>query len=135
MFRWTMLDFGFVKLLQHRFQPLAYDKDPHDHPRSFLTLVVRGGYDDVQPCSCDAHARDRAAMLACSATKIDQVRAPAIRFRRAEHAHITTGGPKGALTFVVMGPLRREWGFWRDGRLWPWREYERRFGINFRCDE
>jgi hypothetical protein len=83
-----------------------------------VTLVLRGGYDDVQPDGT-----------------IDRVRAPTLRFRRAEHAHITHVGPKGATTLVVMGPLRREWGFWHGGKWFEWKTYERRFGLNWRCDD
>lgn len=118
MWRRTLISGKLGKLLVHRFMPNASDKDCHDHPRSFVTLVLRGGYDDVQPDGT-----------------VDHVYAPAIRYRRAEHAHITKVGPDGALTVVVMGPLRRAWGFFREGRWFDWRSYERVFGLNWRCDE
>lgn len=119
MYRWTLLDCGkrIGKVMLHYFLPTQRDRDHHDHPRSFVTLVLRGGYDDIQP---NGH--------------VDRVRAPTIRFRQATHAHITVAGPRGAWTLVVMGPLRRDWGFIRDGRWWPWRRYEERYGLNFRCE-
>jgi hypothetical protein len=116
--RWTLLDVGSAKLLLHHFLPTKRDRDPHDHPRSFLTFVFLGRYDDEQPSGI-----------------IDRVQAPAVRFRRAEHAHITVAGPRGAWSLVVMGPKRRDWGFLRDGHWWPWSRYEDRFGTSFRCDE
>lgn len=118
MWRRTLVSVRLGKLLWHRFMPNASDKDCHDHPSSFVTVVLRGGYDDVQPDGT-----------------VDELRAPTIRFRPAEHAHVTKVGPEGATTFVVMGPKRRPWGFWRDGRWWAWRAYERMFGLNWRCDE
>jgi hypothetical protein len=117
MHRWTLASWKSGKLLLHHFLPTQRDRDPHDHPRSFLTFVFWGHYDDLTPGG-----------------KHDTVRAPAIRFRRAEHAHITVAGKRGAWSFVVMGPLVREWGFLRDGVSWPWRQYEARFGSSFRCD-
>jgi hypothetical protein len=118
MHRWTLLSCRFGKLLVHHFLPTQRDRDAHDHPRSFVTIVVRGGYDDVQPDGT-----------------LDRVYAPAIRYRPAEHAHVTMAGPKGAWTIVLMGPQRREWGFWRDAKWWPWRAYESVHGSSFRCDE
>lgn len=118
MWRWTVLSGRFGKCLVHRFSPNARDKDPHDHPSSFVTIVLRGGYDDIKPDGT-----------------VDRLRAPAARFRSAEHAHITKVGPQGALTIVVMFRKRRAWGFWRDGLWFEWSRYERIFGLNWRCDE
>jgi hypothetical protein len=118
MWRRTLIANRFGKVLLHRFMPNASDRDPHDHPSSFLTFVLRGGYDDVQPDGT-----------------VDEVRAPTIRFRRAEHAHITRVTSAGAVTVVAMFRKRRSWGFWRDGRWYPWRSYEKKFGLNWRCDE
>lgn len=118
MFRRTLLGGRFGKLLWHRFMPAATDKDPHDHPRSFVTVVLRGGYDDIQPDGT-----------------VQTLRAPAIRYRPAAHAHITRVHEDGATTVVVMGPLVRAWGFVRDGRWWPWRDYEQEFGLGFRCED
>lgn len=118
MYRRTLLSGRLGKLLWHEFFAGSSDKDPHDHPRSFLTIVLQGGYDDVR---ADGH--------------VDHVRAPTIRYRRATHAHITRVGPTGAKTLVLMGPLRRDWGFVRDGRWWDWRSYELRFGMGFRCED
>lgn len=119
MFRRTLLEGGrFGKLLLHRFVPGANDRDCHDHPRSFVTLVLRGGYDDIQPDGT-----------------VERLRAPTIRYRPAAHTHITRVHTDGATTVVVMGRLVRAWGFLREGRWFAWRDYERRFGLSWRCDE
>jgi hypothetical protein len=47
LWRRTLLVSRFGKLMLHRFVPGASDRDPHDHPSSFVTIVLRGGYDDV----------------------------------------------------------------------------------------
>lgn len=117
MHRWTLLDLSAWKLLVHHFLPNASDTDYHDHPRSFLTVVIYGGYTDRTPWGV-----------------VDALRAGSIRFRDAEHAHITTVGPRGCWTVVVMGPKRRKWGFWRDGKWWHWQAFEREFGLAMRCD-
>lgn len=127
-YRWTLLAprlRGSVpfKVMVHRFLPDRMDADvPHDHPRSFVTVCLCGGYDD----------------LTLSGGKLvvtDVLRAGSVRYRRADHAHMTRTDSRGAWTVVVMGPEVRAWGFWRDGRWWPFREFERVFGFAWRCEE
>jgi hypothetical protein len=117
MHRWTLINTRFGKLLLHHFLPNADDRAEHDHPSSFFTLVLAGGYSDLSP------------------EGVDRMRPGSLRFRPAEHRHKTKVGPKGCWTLVLMGPKRRAWGFWKEGRWWPWREHERRFGFGMRCPE
>jgi hypothetical protein len=149
--RWTLLGEPTwpgrwpFKVMVHRFPPNADDRDAHDHPRPFVTLVLRGGYDDDVPCpTCRGTARrdatsDPLVEVPCECgdglVPGDRVRAPALRRRRAEYAHRTRVLPSGAWTVVVMGPVRRPWGFWRAGGWWPFRDYEREFGFAMRCDD
>lgn len=79
---------------------------PHDHPYSFLTVVLRGAYDDVQPAS------EGAASEGAAAARVDRLRAGSVRFRRAEHRHSVRLVSETATTLVITGPERREWGFW-----------------------
>lgn len=131
LFRWTLYDdtkWYFIplaktlpwlfdwKLMVHFFVPYAEDTDPHDHPRSFATLVIKGGYLDIVDGKVERMERGR------------------FRFRRSTHAHITAASSAGAWTIVVMGPLERPWGFIKNGRWWPWKKYEKEFGLSFRCD-
>lgn len=136
--RRTLISTGRGKLLLHRFLPDASDRDFHDHPSSFLTLVFWGSYTDIAVCpDCHGNGTIRGAMcMLCEfeGQIVDDVVAPAIRFRSAEHAHITTMGSRGAWTLCIMGPKRRGWGFWRAGKWFDWRSYERVFGLSFRCD-
>jgi hypothetical protein len=117
IYRWTLVNTRFGKLLVHRFLPHADDRAEHDHPSSFLTIVLRGHYVDENP-----NGRDF-------------VRAPTIRWRPATHRHRTRVGPRGCLTIVVMGPKRRRWGFWKDGQWYFWKDHERIFGFGMRCSD
>lgn len=148
LYRRTILSTPWLKILWHRFVASASDHDPHDHPRAFVTVVLRGGYDDVTLCPCggpgatiytdgEGLERVRLCQPRCNAAGevVETLRAPTIRYRPAAHAHITRVHDTGATTLVVMGPLVRAWGFIRDGRWWLWADYEREYGLAFRCED
>lgn len=123
------------KLLLHRFLPNADDRDVHDHPRPFWTLVLFGAYDDMAPCDwCGGSGN---TCRRCSSTGVvlrERMRPGMLRYRRAKHLHRTRTSPRGCWTLVLMGPVRRRWGFLRFGRWWFWKDYEDEFGYGMRCD-
>lgn len=145
--RWTLWS-GTLKVFVHHFLPNTTDPDVHDHPRAFFTLILRGSYDDLVRCAtCGGSGREKKlhyvgqTFTRCdwclgSGTVLNEVMKPGmLRRRSARHAHRTRTHDEGCWTIVVMGPLRRPWGFWREGRWWPFREYEERFGFVMRCEE
>lgn len=140
MHRWTLVKCRFGKVLVHHFSPGADDLAVHDHPSSFITIVLRGSYDDLvrcPRCGGEEHAFPDDAPCGCDGGLVlgDRMRPGSIRFRRASHAHRTPVGPKGCWTLVLMGPKRRDWGFWRRGVWWEYRQHERRFGFGWRCPD
>lgn len=124
MMRWTFLDVGVLRAMIHFFPAEVSDRDPHDHPRSFVTFVLRGNYRDESWCHPECCKR------------CERVGAGAIRYRAAEHMHIVETDAVGCWTLVLMGPLKREWGFMRIGsrEWWPWGKYIQRFGGVTRCE-
>lgn len=153
MIRWTLASVRGRKLMLHHFLPNADDRDDHDHPASFWTFVLRGGYDDYVPCPwCGgegAHSAPGAmcvrnaygwtyACPRCENTGTvagERMRLGMLSHRAATYRHRTRVLPSGCWTLVWMGPKERPWGFWRNGRWWPWKLYERHFGFGMRCPE
>lgn len=89
------------------------DRDPHDHPWAFASIVLAGAYTErVWP---DKHDPGRSVIR----------HRP--RWSRAhlgrQAAHIITSLDGPLWTLVLTGPRRAEWGFWADGEFVPWREY------------
>lgn len=128
MVRWEFLKLGrgpWLKAMIHYFPPNVTDRDPHDHPRDFVTLILKGGYFNTE----------------WEKTEQGNVHVPteewlgrgAVRVRRAEHMHTTETLDAAAWTLVVMGPEKRAWGFLRNGRWWAWKPYVERFGGVVRC--
>jgi hypothetical protein len=136
MLRWTFLDWGFVKAMIHYFPAEVSDRDPHDHPRPFVTLVLRGSYRDESWDWREFSWDPRKKKEWKNERTVERVRAGAFRFRRAEHLHIVETDEVGCWTLVVMGPVVRDWGFVRltTGLWWEWGKYVQKFGGVVRCD-
>lgn len=76
--------------------------DPHDHPVSFLSLTLRGGYTEWQPAG---------------------TRRRCVRLYRATDVHRIIEADPGTLTLCLAGPKTREWGFHTAEGFIPWKEY------------
>lgn len=143
MLRWTLADLGGLKLLVHHFPPEISDRDPHDHPRPFVTFVLRGRYRDESWHQLSGELEEKHGLRLGEGIvppegirRVEHVRAGAVKYRAAEHMHIVETDEVGCWTLVVMGPLKREWGFMRleSGSWWPWGKYVERFGGVIRCE-
>lgn len=101
------------------------DRDPHDHPRSFVTIVLWGGYtDESWHVPGGGHCGDRGGVLQpfpCASE--DKLRVGSIRFRKAEHVHRVRDVLPNTWTLTIWGPYRRDWGFWTPQGWEHWREY------------
>lgn len=103
---------GFSIYLHHFVGP-DDSRDPHDHPKWFLCVGLRGGYKE--------------AVYDESGTVIDLhiYSAPFVRFFPATHIHkIITDN---CWTLVINGPVRRKWGFWRGGQWLSMNEYAEKY--------
>lgn len=154
LYRWTLIKAGkqpvpaelrdeygpetaSMKLLLHHFPANADDRDVHDHPRPFWTLVLRGWYDDMKPCQHCAGGLTGVCRVCWGAGVVlnERMRPGMLRRRPATHCHRAKAGPDGCWTLVLMGPLRRQWGFWRRLSWWAYKDYEAEFGYAMRCDD
>jgi hypothetical protein len=132
MRRWTIVKFpfGLGKVLIHHFPPNVSDRDPHDHPSPFVSLILKGGYFNTEWVKVELPDQEYMP-------EVEWLGRGRIVFRGAKHMHITETDDLGAWTLVVMGPKTRpEWGFLRiaDGKWWEWKAYVASFGGVVRCD-
>jgi hypothetical protein len=79
--------------------------DEHDHPVSFLSLIVRGNYTE----SRNGKIARRRWFNAFRASPDDR--------------HRIIAAKPGTLTLALMGPKVREWGFHTKRGWVDWREY------------
>jgi hypothetical protein len=121
------------------------DRDPHDHPWPFTSLILSGGYWDEQwawtdeervkyQCNVRVHDGcgggcngDGSVTFPGYRTHIGNEwvgRGRVVR-RPAEHLHRVQGIKPGkpAWTLVFTGPRRRDWGFVTDDGWTHWRTH------------
>jgi hypothetical protein len=100
------------------------DRDPHDHPFAFLTLILWRGYTErYWPDKRNlARYRDRVRHLG------------SLRFVPRRGAHIITAVHRPApgkpvWTVVFVGRDHDDWGFWTSDGYVPWQEYVDRWPV------
>jgi len=96
--RWRLeLPFGSIRV--HHWLSNDDPRAVHDHPWWFLTFVVKGAYTDL------------------NGPYADYLKAPAVRYRPAEHQHTVFPAPGGCWTILITGRPLRKWGFWPEGKF------------------
>jgi hypothetical protein len=99
LIRWRIIQTPFFSLYLHKF--LAGDSDPyvHDHPWTFLSIILRGGYTEVRR---NNHTR-----------RLHKRHIRHVNLMRRDDAHYIERldrVPSWSLLFV--GRRRRTWGFY-----------------------
>lgn len=92
--RWK-LDLKAVSVRLHHWIQGDPGDYQHSHPWNFVTVVLRGGYDDI------GEGRDT-----------DFVRAPCVRYRPHTWRHSVINCQPNTWTIVLTGPVVRSWRFW-----------------------
>lgn len=97
MERLCLLETRLAGVYLHRFPASKYRPivGAHDHPWSFVTVVLRGGYDEIR-CVGVGEPKRRWS----------------VSFRGHRTVHKIRVFPEGALTLCIRGPKRQDWS-WR----------------------
>lgn len=98
-------------------------RDLHDHPVSFLSIVLRGSYTERVP-SFTYHDTSFCTYETQNCYKQRYIRW--WNYKRAADSHRITYvfGPRGVLTLVFAGPKRRNWGFLTAEGWVRWQDYK-----------
>lgn len=111
--RLRLLQTPFFSVFLHHIHRPDLDRDPHDHPWWFTSVVLSGSYEELywpektNPGRCLTRQRGR-----WSARRIN---------RRGGHIITRLKGP--LWTLVLAGRDHDEWGFYPEGKYVPWRQY------------
>ena len=121
--RWTILQALGCGIYLHHFLGDDWAIDPHDHPRRFISIGLKGwNLEDVYRNP----ATDPAASISGSTQLLETKRyhAPWVRSFPAHHLHRVRAAQCGDVwTLVIVLPKSRGWGFVQDGKWISFREY------------
>lgn len=153
LYRYTLLKGPGFKVMLHRIVRSDGDRELHDHPWSFLTIMLRGGYYE------ETEAPNDITYSNGGPTRSAWKPPGTIAWHPAEHRHrvrlrkVWTGefvnvddaygwhsepvyAEREAWTLVIRGPRRREWGFWTDCGWQPWKQFvDKRYNGLPVCEE
>lgn len=100
------------------------DRDPHDHPFTFWSLILRGGYTerlfDIAP-----------KKMRTFTSTVKTWRRWSLHQMSRRQAHMVIGLQPGTVTLLLCGPKdnqadpKNEWGFYTERGFVPWSEYDR----------
>ena len=115
--RLRILQTPWFGIYLHKIHSPDADRDHHDHPWSFVSVVLRGGYMEERKVPLPTlHAIPGEPRQWFWARRWLHRTPFTIGFRRATDLHrITTLDRKPTWTLVIVGPRRRDWGFQTDG--------------------
>jgi hypothetical protein len=118
--RWRIVQTPWFSLFLHKIATPDKDRDLHDHPWPFLSLVLRGGYDERLAIDAAEAAINGYRPL----TEVARRGWLSIGLRRATTAHrITRLHRTPTWTLVLTGPRRRSWGFYTESGYVDWKRY------------
>lgn len=108
--------FGGIYL--HQINEPDKDYDPHDHPFNFVSVILKGGYDEIVG---DPHKWWQAQTVWRNRWSVHRM--PITQAHRILNLHQSP-----TWTLVLVGPRHREWGFWRrtgsgSPIFIPWQNY------------
>lgn len=105
----------WCSLYVHQIFEKDNDRDPHDHPWNFWSLVLRGGYSEVVRPYVAERGRRRARVLHHKRRSLHRMPVHA--------AHKINAILPGTITLILTGPRKRQWGFWTPEGFVPANRY------------
>lgn len=100
VYRWMIGHSKIGSIRLHHWLGPDDDRAKHDHPWSYVTIILKGWYLDCNPGGATLMAPGE------------------VHVRPATHQHTVIPSPQsGCWTLMFTGPVKRPWGFWPDGKF------------------
>lgn len=116
--RWTLFGCNLFSIKLHHIMQ-SDDECLHDHPWSFISIILKGGYNEEAPLMEEElaksdHLREKFLFKGMAMGKIKVWYGVGAILRRPAHYRHRLILPEGKTcwTLVLTGKPFREWGFW-----------------------
>ncbi len=107
--RWRLCQSKWCNVMLHNIKRADTDAHCHNHPWSFISIVLKGGYDEKTPKGINPRK-----LFSVAYNK-------ATNYHKIEKLH-----GDSAWTLVITGPTRKEWGYLVNGEWIDNETYRRR---------
>lgn len=116
--RWYIIQTPWFGIYLHNIRTPDPDEHPHDHPRNFLSIVLRGGYEEkvFQPTTGRIKLVSRFSYVPGDWHTMPK-----------DLAHMITKVKPNTWTLLFLGRRTRVWGFHTEDGWIPWQEYLKRY--------
>src|SRR5205085_165249 len=119
MERFVLFETRWLSARLHNIASADFDRDMHDHPWNFASVVLQGGYTEERPPRNESPQWNGYVEVRSSSRRA----AGSVAFRRALDRHLISAVDANTWTLFVYGRKLHWWGFYtRHGKL-HWREY------------
>lgn len=118
---WLVRTRWFSARLHHIATP-DLDRHFHDHPWTFVSVVLRGGYIEVRPATiepCFINLPGEPYEIGIPNSRP----AGSIALRRATDRHRVVAVQPSTWTLVILSPKRQWWGFYTHKGKVHWKDY------------
>lgn len=103
--RW-FIDLRLFSIRLHHFIGSDDERAHHDHSWGFVTIILKGWYDDVTD---EGSERMKPGM---------------IKYRPPHHKHTVQVGPEGVWTIILTGRRVQDFGFWAHTKGGKYRKFK-----------
>lgn len=112
--RWRLVQTPWFGIYVHFIYREDLDRDPHDHPWNFFSIVLRGVYEEER--TADIRRPHKVDLRRFT----DSSWLNRMHFFPLRSAHRIIWVMPGTVTLCIVGRKRRDWGFWTS---YGWVEY------------
>ena len=112
LFRLRLIQTPWFGAYLHWIMRPDQDRDPHDHPWNFWSIILNGSYREVVYTDSLAEGGTYTRWSRFSVHRM-----------KTNQAHKITEITEPLVTLVLVGRRQRDWGFWTEDGFVPWRDY------------
>lgn len=120
MARWWLFQTRWLSARVHHIASADYDRHMHDHPFSFLSILLDGWYVEHRPLTIDPCFGARGI----ESVRVTVRKTGSVAYRSTSDRHLIAQVPVGGVwTLVFLSSRRQWWGFYTPEGKVHWKDY------------